>query len=265
MKYLKLMNLYRNEILFLSYQKVKTQYLETTFGLGWALVKPMTFVFTFWVFFTIGLRGGTPVHGDPYLLYIFAAYMPWFAISEMINSGAGVIQQNSMLIKTIKFPVMSLPLINVLAKMYVHVAVMVCVWIFFVAYGGTSYLPDIYYINFIYYWITMIAFFTSLTFILASLTVIVKDVKPLVAALMQPLFWLTPVLYTPDTPKFELIMRLIDPLYYFIIGYKETLLQDKFFWTDIWYDLYIWFIIFLMYGLGLMFWKKIRPVMADLI
>lgn len=265
MKYLKLMNRYKNEILFLSYQNVKTQYLETTFGLSWALVKPMTFVFTFWLFFTVGLRGGSPVNGDPYLLALFAGYMPWFVISEMINSGTGVIVGNAMLIKSIKFPVMSLPLINVLSKMYVHIAVMICVFIFFVLYGGTGYLPDIYYINFIYYWITLIAFFTAITFILGSITVIIKDVKPLVGALMQPLFWLTPVLYVPDTPKFELFMRLIDPLYYFIIGYKETLLLDKFFWEDIWYDIYIWIIIVLMYVLGLMFWNKIRPLMADLI
>ncbi len=270
MKYLKVLFDYRKEIIFLSYQQIKKQYLETAFGIGWAVVRPMVFIFSFWFFFTIGLRGGSPKDGHPYLMFLFAGYMPWFIISELIVSGCGVIKSNAVFVKTIKFPVMALPLINVLSKMFVHVAVMFLVFIFYMFYGwinglGTTYFPDIYYINFIYYWFTMIVFFTGITFILSSLNTLIKDVGPLIAAIMQPLFWITPVLYTPYGPTFELVMRLIDPLYYFIVGYKETLLYHKFFFEDIWYDIYIWVIIILIYVIGVVFWKKIRPFMADLI
>ncbi len=265
MKYSKLLLQYRREILFLAYQKIKTQYLETAFGIAWAVVKPMVFIASFWFFFTIGLRGGSAVDGHPYLLYLFAGYMPWFVISELIVFAPSVIISDKQLVKTIKFPVMALPLINVLSRMFVHIAVMFLVFIIYVVLGGTSYLPDVYYFNFIYYWITMIVFFTGVTFLLSSLTVIIKDIKPLVGAIMQPLFWITPVLYTPSTPMFDLVMRLVNPLYYFIVGYRETLLYEKFFWQDIWYDVYIWLIIGVVYLIGMALWKKIRPMMADLI
>lgn len=265
MKYLKLLRKYQDEILFLSYQKVKTQYLDTAFGIGWALVKPMVFVFSFWFFFKIGLRTGDPRDGFPFLLMIFASYMPWFVMSEMITSATTVITSNAVLVKTIKFPVMTLPLVNTLSKIYVHIAVMLLVFVFYFLYGGLSYLPDIYYINFIYYWITMLAFFTALAFILGSLTVLIRDVNQLVRAIMQPIFWITPVLYTPFTDRLDLIMKLCDPLYYFIVGYKNTLLYEKFFWETIWYDIYIWIIIVLMYIVGIGLYKKMRPLMADLI
>ncbi len=265
MKYTKLLLQYRREILFLAYQKVKTQYLETAFGIAWAVVKPMVFIASFWFFFTVGLRGGNAVDGHPYLLYLFAGYMPWFVISELIVSAPNVIIGEKQLVKTIKFPVMALPLINVLSRMFVHIAVMLLVFVIYVVLGGVSYLPDIYYLNFIYYWFTMVVFFTATTFLLSSLTVIVKDIKPLVNAIMQPLFWITPVLYTPSTPMFDLIMRLVNPLYYFIVGYRETLLYEKFFWEDIWYDIYIWIIIIIIFLIGMVFWKKIRPLMSDLI
>lgn len=265
MKYSRLLLRYRKEILFLAYQKIKTQYLETAFGILWAVVKPMVFIASFWFFFTVGLRGGQSVDGHPYLLYLFAGYMPWFVISELISSAANVILGDRQLVKTIKFPVMALPLINVLSKMFVHISVMFLVFLIYVLMGGTSYMPDVYYINFIYYWFTMIVFFTSATFLISSLTVIVKDVKPLIGAIMQPLFWITPVLYTPSTPMFDLVMRIVNPLYYFIVGYRETLLYENFFWNDITYDIYIWIIIGLMFFVGMVFWNKIRPMMADLI
>ncbi len=265
MKYSKLLLQYRKEILFLAYQKIKTQYLETAFGIAWAVVKPMVFIASFWFFFTVGLRGGNSVDGHPYLLYLFAGYMPWFIISELVVSAPSVIIGEKQLVKTIKFPVMALPLINVLSRLFVHIAVMLLVFVIYVLLGGTSYLPDVYYINFIYYWFTMVVFFTSFTFLLSSLTVIVKDIKPLINAIMQPLFWITPVLYTPSTPMFDLIMKLVNPLYYFIVGYRETLLYEKFFWQDVWYDVYIWLIIIAIYLIGMVFWNKIRPMMADLI
>ncbi len=268
-KKLKLMYKYRSQILFLAYEQIKKQYLETAFGILWAVVKPLVFVLSFWFFFTIGLRKGVSPDGtSPYVLYIFAGYMPWFVMSELITSGSNVIRNNAVLVKTIRFPVTSLPLINVISRMIVHIIVMGLVMIFFMFYGK-EYFPSIHYINFIYYWFTMIAFFTSFTLLISALATVVRDISPLIIALIQPLFWVTPVLYTPSSQKFEHIMRFVDPLYYFINGYRETMLgvngQRVFFFTEIWYDIYIWVIIIIMYLIGARVFNKIRPYMADLV
>ncbi len=261
MNYLKSLLRYRNEILFLSYQKVKTQYLETAFGIGWSVVKPMVYVFTFAFFFKIGLRSGNAVDGHEFILFLFAGNMPWFLLSESLTGGTKAITKNAVLVKTIKFPVMALPLIEVMAKMYVHIAVM-CLVFFVFAFNGKP--PTIYYINFIYYWFTLTVFLTSVTFFLSSISVLVRDVQNLMASIMQPLFWMTPVLwYQPG--MIDYIERLFNPLYYFIVGYRETLLYGKFFWEDPLYDLYIWFIIGLIFMLGIHFFKKLRPIMADII
>lgn len=265
MKYIKLLRQYKNEILFLSYQKVKTQHLETFLGMGWAIVKPMTFVMTFWLFFTVGLRSGAPVGGHPFLLFLFSGYIPWMFISENISTASKVISGNAPLVKNIKFPVMALPLINFLSKFYIHVVLVAIVAIIYVIIGGMDYMPDIYFINFIYYWFTMMVFFTGLGFVLGSLNVVIKDIGPLVNAIMQPLFWITPIFYIPYTPKLDLFMKLLNPLYYFILGYRDTLLYKHFFWEEIWYDIYIWILIFIIYFIAYKVWNKIRPLMADLL
>lgn len=261
MKYLKSLYQYRNEIKFLSYQKVKTTYLETAFGMGWAVVKPMTYVLTFWIFFAFGLRSGAPTEGHKFILFLFAGTMPWFLLSETITGGTKVITSNALLVKTIKFPVMALPLIEVLSKMYVHIAVMFLV---FIVYTINGYPPTIYYINFIYYWIMMIIFLTALNFLLSSVSVIIRDVQNLVASLMQPLFWITPVLWS-QPGMLDFVERLFNPLYFFIVGYRETLLDGVFFWEDLTYDLYMWCIIIVIFAIGMRFWTKLRPIMADVI
>ncbi len=261
MNYLKAIYQYRNEILFLSYQKVKTQNLETAFGMAWAVVKPMVYIFTFAFFFKVGLRSGDAVDGHMFILFLFAGNMPWILISESLTGGTRVITSNSVLVKTIKFPVMALPLIEVLAKMYIHIAVMFLVSIVFTFFGRP---PTIYYINFIYYWFTLTVFLTSVTFFLSSISVLVRDVQNLMTSIMQPLFWMTPILwYQPGI--IDYLERLFNPMYYFIVGYRETMLYGRFFWEDPLYDLYIWFIIGLLFMLGLRFWKKMRPIMADII
>ncbi len=261
MKYLKLINKYKNEILFLSYQKVKTQYLETAFGIGWAVVQPLVYVLTLWFFFTIGLKSGTPVDGHPFILYLFAGVMPYNHVSGAIRGGTKVILSNSVLVKTIKFPVMALPLIEVLAKMYVHIAVMILVFIVFAINGEP---PTIYYINFIYYWTVMIVYLTSFTFFLSSISVLIKDVPSLINAIMQPLFWVTPVMwYQPGIIDF--MEKLFNPVYFFVYGYRETMLYGRFFWQDPLYDIYMWIIIGLMFLIGMRFWHKLRPIMADII
>lgn len=264
-KNIKLLKKYRKQILFLAHQQIKKQYLETSFGIGWAIVKPLVYVFSFWFFFTVGLRTGHDVNGVPYILFLFAGSIPWFLMSELITRGSNVIRSNAVLVKTIKFPVMALPLINVLSRLAVHVVVMLIVFVFYMVYGGLGYFPDIYYINFIYYWFTMLVFFTSLTFILSSLNLIIKDIAPLVNSIMQPMFWLTPVLYTMDSKIGDLMMKIFNPLYYFILGYRGTMLKNEFFWTNPLYDIYIWIIIIIMYIIGVKLFNKIRPFMADLV
>lgn len=261
MNYLKALYKYRNEILFLSYQKVKTQYLETAFGIGWSVVKPMVYVLTFTFFFKVGIKQGSAVDGHQFILFLFAGTMPWFLLSETLIGGTKAITSNAVLVKTIKFPVMALPLIEVLAKVYVHIGVMLLVMIVFALNGKP---PTIYYINFIYYWVTLVVFLTSITFFLSSVSVLIRDVQNLMSAIMQPLFWMTPILWY-QAGMIDFLSRLFNPLYYFIVGYRETMLYGKFFWEDPLYDIYIWVIIALIFALGIHFFKKLRPIMADII
>lgn len=254
---------HKREIHYLAVEKIRMKYNETFLGLIWAVVQPMVYVMTFWFFFTVGLRSGSPVKGYDFLLWLIGGVMSFRILSEAITASTTVLTGNVVFIKSIKFPVMLLPIIEMLSKMYVHIGVMILIWIFYLIRGGLEFAPDIYYINFLYYWFVMFAFLVAVSILLSSLNVIIRDTKNLVSAIMMPMFWITPVLWEAGDGWTDLIMKLINPLYFFVLGYRDTLLFEKFFWEEIWYDFYIWIVILLIFGIGTKLWKNVRPVMAD--
>ncbi len=265
MDYFKIIWNKRSTIHKLAVHKVKLQYADQSFGIAWALIKPLVTVFSFWFFFKIGLRSGSPVDGQMFILWLFGGNMIWMLTSEVIGKAPKVIQSNSVLVTTIKFPVMTLPIIEVLSSLYVHIGVMFIMFFIFVLIGGTTYLPDIYYLNFIYYWFTFFVFFVGFSILIAPLGVLIKDVSSFIGAILMPLFWMTPVLWNPQTELIALLEKLFNPFYYFVVGYRETLLYNTFFFEEIWYDIYIWLVIGLIYVIGFSVWKKSRGLMPDLI
>lgn len=254
--------------------KLKSEYAEQAFGFAWAIINPLVYVFSFWFFFAVGVKKGAPINGNPYIIWLFPGVLSFRHLSSMINHSTKHIAQNKMLVKTIKFPVMTLPIIETLKEMYVHILVMGVMCILFTVIGyslgsGLQYMPDIYYLNLIYYWIVMFAFGVAMSLILSPLGVLLKDTKNLVSAIMQPLFWITPVLYAVNdindpSPTLELLQKLLNPLYFFVYGYRQTFLYDAFFFEDPLYNLYIWIVIGIMFVIGMNIWKKTRELMPDL-
>ncbi len=273
MSYLKV--LWENRLLIhsMAIHKLKAQYAEQAFGIGWAIVNPLVYVFSFWFFFAVGLRGGDPINDVPFILWLFPGILSYRMVSGYVKKSTTYIKKNQMLVKTLKFPVMTLPVIEVLKELYVHIIVMLimCVLYSVIAFSlgsGPQFLPDIYYINLIYYWVMLFLFGIGVSLILSPLAIIIKDVKNLVTALMQPMFWITPAMYPVElgiNRPLEIIQQLLNPLYFFVKGYRETFAYNIFFWEQPLYDIYFWCMLIAIYAVGIHIWKRTRELLPDLI
>lgn len=272
MKYLKVLFEYRKSIHNIAIHKIKVNYAGQIFGFGWAIINPLVYILSFWLFFAVGLRSNGPVNGFPFIVWLFPGILAYRQVSGYMTKSPSFILKNKVLVKTIKFPVMTLPVIEILQELYIHILVMgiMCILYALIGFSQTGtwdYLPDIYYINFIYYWFTMVVFGVGVSLVLSPLGVLIKDTKPLIGAVMQPMFWLTPVLYAVEygvAPGLEKIQKLLNPFYYFVSGYRETMVYDRFFFEAPKYDLYFWCIILVLYIIGFRIWTKTRELMPDL-
>lgn len=262
MNYLKSVYNARQKIMFLAYENIKKQYLETVFGIAWAVVQPAVYMITFFFLYKYGIKGNSTIYGAPFLLYIFAANMPWLVMSQTLTQGSKVFLKNSVLITTIKFPVMVLPFAEVLAKIYVHIFVMLMVFVVFMGYG---YYPDLYYLNFLFYWPMLVVFLVGITFLLGTLSVLFRDIPPLIASILMPLFWYTPIVWYPQGPQMELFEKIFNPFYFFVYGYRNTMLLDKNFWESPQYMIYFIVLNIIIYIIALRVYKNTKSIMADII
>lgn len=272
MKYLKVLYEYRKTIHNITIHKLKASFADQIFGLGWAIINPLVYILSFWLFFAVGLRSNDPVLGYPFIIWLFPGILAYRQVSGYMTKSPNFIVKNKVLVKTIKFPVMTLPVIEILQELYIHVLVMLVMSVLYALIGynqnwGWNFLPDIYYINFIYYWFAMLVFGVGVSLVLSPLGVLIKDTKPLMSAIMQPMFWLTPVLYPVEgsiAPTLEKFQMLFNPLYFFVAGYRDTMVYDRFFWEQPLYDIYFWIVMLVLYLVGFKVWTKTRELMPDL-
>ncbi len=252
----------RYMIFFLAKESLAKVYAGTVLGVFWAVIKPVMYIAIFWIFFMIGIRQGSSVGEHEYLLFLFAGVMPWFYLTDIISNTTRIVYTNASIIRNFNIPLLILPISEVISKFVIHILTMGFVVIFFILRGGRDYLPDIYYFNFIYYFITLFFFSTGLSFCMSAISFIVKDVRFYIAATMQGLFWLTPVVWIASN-NIETIEKIFNPFYYFLQGYRETLLYEVFFYSHSVYNIYIWLIIIFMNYFGIRLWSKLTPVILD--
>lgn len=264
MTYIKDLIKVRSFIKFYSKESICRIYNETYFGVFWAIIKQVVYVLMFWFFEVVGLRNGDSIHGYDHLLFLFAGSFPWFFISEGLGNASRVITKNGNIMQNFDIPLIALPICEVLPRFLIHLATMLMLFVFFAIRGGQDYYPDVYYLNFVFYWSMLFLFVTAFNYVLSALAFIIRDIHNFVMSVMQAIFWLTPIIWyaSPSVEKYEM---LFNPIYYFVHGYRITLLDNKFFWADGWYNLYMFAIIIIIYLFGVYLYQRLDKVIHDLI
>ncbi|MGL4590098.1 MAG: ABC transporter permease [Mycoplasmatales bacterium] len=246
---------------FLSVQIIRKSYLETLFGMAWAVIQPLAFVATITLMFVFGFRMSGEIEGVPMVSYLLTAIIPWQLISQTITNGPIIYWKNLELIKTINFPVETIALSEFFAKLLVHLFVMVVVILINWQQG---FPPTIYYLNFIYLYIVLSLFLLYSTMILACISLFVHDTHLTISSLMMPIFWITPIMWEP-VGNIRLYEMIFNPFYYFIELFRDTLLYKEWWWTNIYYDIYIWTIILILYLVSTGLYRRVRSQMADIV
>lgn len=252
--------------------KIQLQFSDQLLGYAWAVINPLVYIGSFWFFAYVGVRDGI-VNGMPFIIWVIPGLLAYRFVATVFSSSAGMLTGNAMLIKETEVDVRVIPLIEALKECYIHIAVMFIMFILFAfvgysAEGTWDYLPTIYYLNFIYYWFTAFVFVIMLAYIVSAIGVIFRDTKNIISAIMVPIFWTTPVLFAVENganPGLEKMEKIFNPFYYFIHGYKNSMLYEHFFYEDMLYNAYMWIIILVMALIARKIWKFILPIVADLI
>ena len=190
---------------------LRVKYKGSVLGLAWSLAHPIVLMLVYLVVFSLLLRIQTAEY-EHYWLFLLAGLPIWVFFATSLQAASRSMVENANLIRKVRFPRQLLPLAMV-ATQLVGLAVMLVIVLGF----SLIYVPEARDTVWLALPLSLLAvgLVAGLSLAVASLNALYRDVEHLVAALLLPWFFLTPVLYSLEgIPAVSDYPRLVDVLHW---------------------------------------------------
>lgn len=191
---------HRNLLYLLSLKELRTRYKKSVLGWAWSLLNPITQTLIFSVIFLYVFVASPPI-GDPSGIHNFPAYflcglLPFNFFSISVGASISAVQGGAGLIKKVQFPHEHL-VFSVIAAQFVTLMIELVVLTVVLLLLGNMVLP---WLPVLFLVLVLLAFFTSgVALMLSAANVFYHDVNYLWSILSQVLFYMTPIIYDPNS------------------------------------------------------------------
>jgi ABC-type polysaccharide/polyol phosphate export permease len=189
---------------------VQAKYRGSWLGLAWTLANPVLLMAVYLLVFSVLWK--TPFGSEGhYGLFLLVGLSAWIFFASSVQSASRSMLDNANLIRKTRFPRQLVPL-SVVATHLVSFAVMIAVLLVL----NFALLPRVRGTE----WLALpmglgvVAIASGLALAIACLNVLFRDVEFLVAALLLPLFFLTPILYPLSDPQISEHQWLVDLIHW---------------------------------------------------
>ena len=256
----------RKIISSLALEDFKKRFVGSYFGVFWMFVQPVVTVISYYCVFQLGFKSAPPSGIDaPYVLWLIPGIVPWFYFNEAVQMGTGVLYDYNYLVKKVVFKIDILPIVKVLAALYVHVFFVVFT---LVLYSGYHYYPDIYDLQILYYSAAVFIFALAVSYFVAAITVFLRDTTQIINIILQVGVWITPIMWNIDTMELSpalITLLKLNPMYYIVLGYRQSLIDKRWFWENPSLTIYFWVLTIILFAVGSKVFRKLKVHFADVL
>lgn len=214
---------YRQLIAALTARDLKARYRGSILGYFWSLANPLLLLVVYTVAFTVFF----PSHViRPYPLFLFCGILPWTFFSAATLEATTSISANAALIKKVMFPAEALPLVVVsshLVHFVLAMPVLIGAIIGFTLHGDVTMHWTM--VLFPLLMLLQTIFVAGVAMTVASAAVLFRDLRDIIANLIQIFFFLTPILYLIDNIDSRLVRAALrlNPMAPFVISFQDVL------------------------------------------
>jgi ABC-type polysaccharide/polyol phosphate export permease len=204
-------DLFRYNDLFLNLfrRELRVKYRGSMLGLAWTLINPLVLMAVYTVVFSVLWKAVSVKH---YPLFVLTGLVTWIFFQGALQMSCSSLLGQASLVKQVRFPRQLLP-VSVVATngvtMLVMLAVVLPLNLIFVPASRTTFwaaLPLLF---------PLVGLVTAIAIILASVTVMFRDIEHLISTVLLPWFILTPIFYKFDQlPGIESHPTIANVLYY---------------------------------------------------
>jgi lipopolysaccharide transport system permease protein len=213
---------HRQLIAALTARDLKARYRGSILGYFWSLANPLLLLAVYTLVFTKFFPTNTV---QPYPLFLFSGILPWTFFAAAVLESTSSISANAGLIKKVMFPAEALPLVVVLSHL-VHFAlavpILLAAILAFAAMGKFTLTWTILLAPLLMLLQTM--FVAGIAMTVSSASVLFRDLRDIVANLMQLGFFVTPVIYLIDNIQSRALraMLRVNPMTPFVVAYQDV-------------------------------------------
>lgn len=245
----------------------KKRYAGSYLGAVWALAQPVVTVVMYWIVFdkvfntrSQMLASGVSV---PYVLYLTAGLVPWFFFQEAVMHGMMAMVEYNYLVKKVVFNISVLPIIKVIGALFTHLFFVAVLVVVAVCYG---YYPSLYTLQIFYYSFCLFMLVLAMSYITCAIVVFFRDLQQIMNIILQIGMWATPILWdinmVPDSlkPIFKL-----NPMVYIVNGFRMSIYGKEWFWTHFYSSAYFWILLLLLFTIGSLIFRRLKPHFADVL
>jgi lipopolysaccharide transport system permease protein len=200
---------YRDLFLNLFRREVRVKYRGSALGLAWTLINPIMLMLAYWLIFSVIVRAVSVKH---YPLFLLTGLLVWIFFQSAVQMSCSSLLGHASLVKQVRLPRQLLPVSVVatnLVTMLVMLAVVLPFNLWLVPDTRTTFWAAIPLL------VPLTALVTGFSILLASSTVMFRDIEHLLATVLLPWFILTPIFYPfGQMPGIHDHPHLADVLYY---------------------------------------------------
>ena len=247
----------------LSKNDFKTKYAGSYLGIFWAFINPIVTILIYWFVFEFGLKAGAPIPGVPFILWFTSGLIPWFFFSDAIVNASYSFMEYSYLVKKVVFKISILPIVKIISALFIHLVFVIIMIIIFSFYGWK---PNISFIQVIYYSLCTFSLVLAISYATSAIIIFFKDLNQIIGIALQIGMWMTPIMwsYTIIPQNLQWIAKL-NPMYYIVEGYRDTLINGVWFWQRYNQTAYFWVFVLGTFLLGAIIFKKLKPHFSDVL
>jgi len=249
-------------ILELAHRDFISEHSGTMLGVFWNYAQPLILVFVLTVVFTFGLRQN-PAGNVPFVVFLITGLIAWQFFAQTWGNLTGIISAHTFLVRKGDFPLAILPLAKMLSDLVPHV-MLVALSVLIACFHGI--FPGLYVLQVFYYLAGLLCLLLGLGWLTSAVSLFIKDVSHFVNVLVQFGFWLTPIFWDVNMvpPKYLWLFKL-NPAYYIVSGYRDSLIYGIGFWEKPHQTVYFWIVTLLILIIGATVFRRLKPHFGEVV
>lgn len=256
----------RRLIWSLSKNDFKMRFAGSYLGIIWAFIQPVVTILVYWFVFQLGFRN-QDVGDVPFVLWLIAGLVPWFFFQEALNNGTNALIEYNYLVKKVVFKIEILPVVKVISALFVHIFFVCFTLVIFSCYRRW---PDVYTIQILYYSFAMLMFILALSYATSAIVVFFRDLSQIINIILQVGMWMSPIMWVKEAmfgnlPTWIKIILQMNPMYYIVCGYRDSLIDKVWFFQHPGNTAYFWILTIGLFVVGQIIFRRLKIHFADVL